>query len=404
VFLVSDIDTLDQALLDLIQRDLKEGPDATYNRDALGATVYLHFLLKNKISSTELDRLVDWVNDWVDNILNKQLFSRYVDRELASALFGFYTLKIHSKLKTRVEHRSIKELMDRFGEDNAFFGNLTYTIMILLAVADFRNGISLFEPTLKWVEQQMENGRIFNDGKNLVFASLLFEKTDSERAQKMVKISFQKFENQSIPFNDQMYYAWILWDHKTQFDRKGIAKIRDFADSTLRNAKPILKLDNQRKTELETEYGSDDGPKVSRILVGVYLDLLRSFNSETIRVDKSELETTSLLTRLGGFLAVGIFGSDFAIGYLAYTHNLLERIPFNKGSAASVPVFILDLIILSVIVILLTAGGSIFYDTVLKGIGNKSLIRANLSARISEHIKLIIISGIIAGIITALIA
>jgi hypothetical protein len=44
---MSDFDTMDETLLDLIRRDSTEGPDTTYNRDALGATVYLYFLLKN---------------------------------------------------------------------------------------------------------------------------------------------------------------------------------------------------------------------------------------------------------------------------------------------------------------------------------------------------------------------
>jgi hypothetical protein len=103
-------------------------------------------------------------------------------------------------------------------------------------------------------------------------------------------------------------------------------------------------------------------------------------------------------------MALGCFALDFIIGCIAYTHNLLERIPFSDGSAAIATVLLVDLLVLSIMVILATAGGSIFYDTVLKGVSSNSLIRTNLSARITEHIKLIIISGLIAGIIIALIA
>lgn len=399
---MAELDTIDQALLGLIQRDLKEDSDATYNRDALGATIYLYFLLKNKIASVELDRLIDWTNEWVDNILNKQLFSRFVDRELTSGLFGYYTLKIHSKLRTQVDdHKAMNELLDRFGEDNAFFGNLTYTIIILLSVNEWWDNISSFPPTLNWVKQQMDNGRIFNDGKNIVFASMLFEKIDPERNQRLIKMAFQKFQDQNIPFNEQIYFAWLLWNYKSHFDKKDIPKIREFVESTLNNMRPVLRQDQRQKGELESEYGSERNEKISKIVIGVYLDLLRSYSSDTIRVEKSELESVSWLTRLGAIISIGFFVLDYFIGYIAVKYNLLEKIPLTNGTGAAITVLISDLVIVTIIVALGTAGGSIFYDTILKGVRSKTVILSNLSARESEHIKLILLGGVIAGLFTA---
>lgn len=399
---MAEMDTIDQELLERIQRDLRQVPDEAYNTDALGATIYLYFLLKNKIASAELDRLIDWANDWIDNVLNKQLFSRFVDRELASALFGFYTLKLHSKLKTRVEPRVINDLLNRFGEDNAFFSNLTYTIMILLSVYDYRDRITLFKATLNWVKEQIDNGRIFNDAKNLVFASSLFEKSDPERNQKLTHLALRRFHDQSIPFSEQIYFSWVLWTNKVQFDKKDVPGIRDFVGATLNNMRPILKREEQKNDDLELRYGADDN-RVSKILLGVYLDLLRSYNSKTIRVDKSELESASLLSRVGGFVGLGFFGLDFVIGLVTYRYNVLQRVTLNAGIGYVLIFLAIDLTVLSLMVAAATAGGSIFYDTVLKGIANSSLIRSNLSDRLSEHLKLIIIGGLIAGVITALV-
>ena len=89
---MNTIESIERKLKELINRDLEIEFEEEKLRDSLIYSIYLFFLLRNKVESDAIDNLIDWMNYWINEILNKKNFSRFVDREFTSALFGYYSL------------------------------------------------------------------------------------------------------------------------------------------------------------------------------------------------------------------------------------------------------------------------------------------------------------------------
>ncbi|MCS7365263.1 MAG: hypothetical protein NDF54_07505, partial [archaeon GB-1867-035] len=96
------INDVERKLRELINRDLEVSFEEERLRDPLIYSVYLFFLLKNKVESYAIDNLIDWMNYWIDEVLNKKNFSKFVDREFTSALFGYYSLSIAGRLSREI--------------------------------------------------------------------------------------------------------------------------------------------------------------------------------------------------------------------------------------------------------------------------------------------------------------
>jgi hypothetical protein len=82
--------------------------------DPQGNSIYLFFLTRNKIESRAVDALIDWMNSWIDIVLNQRKFSRFVDKEVTSALLGFYALKSVGRLRIEVDTDKLVGLISEF--------------------------------------------------------------------------------------------------------------------------------------------------------------------------------------------------------------------------------------------------------------------------------------------------
>jgi hypothetical protein len=54
-----------------IEKDLYQINFVERLRDPLGLSIYLFFLLKHKVSSPAVDNIIDWMNSWIDLIINQ---------------------------------------------------------------------------------------------------------------------------------------------------------------------------------------------------------------------------------------------------------------------------------------------------------------------------------------------
>ena len=73
-----NIDTDRTEAIKIANRELHN----TLSNDSIGLTALLFFLLKNKLESPAIDDIILQANIWIDEKVNKNVFSRFLDREL----------------------------------------------------------------------------------------------------------------------------------------------------------------------------------------------------------------------------------------------------------------------------------------------------------------------------------
>jgi len=247
-------------------------------RDPLGYTICLYFLLESGLSSPQIDDLVDWMNSWVDKIVNNLKLGRFMDREIASALFGYYLLKKFKKLKIIVNERNIFKLVTNDTVKNGFyFGDPLYSSLILITIYDPNRKKSLNNSVLNALKESLFRQSFFNDPKRLIFISMLLEKTkDRNMLEKLFRLCEKRVLEEDIRFDDRVYYAWILWRYKHLTDK--FLEIFNFVKNTLENAKVFLGLEQLERETIEY-YGKPVYPRFSKIWVSVYINLISNFES-----------------------------------------------------------------------------------------------------------------------------
>jgi len=282
---MNSINNVERKLRELINRDL----EASFGEERLGDpfiySVYLFFLLRNKIESDAIDNLIDWMNFWIDEILNKRNFSRFVDREFTSALFGYYSLKTNGRLRTEVNLEAVRKLAFDFIVNDLFFDNLTYSLIILLSLIE-KNEIDNVK--IAHVFQQIKGIRekeeiLFNDPKNLVFLSLLFEKMGlNAEIKSLVNSCIKRVRHNDVQFSDHVYYAWVLWKHRGLVEGREWSNIVEFTKNTLENLSTPIDETIVDKEIIEV-YGPDiKQMKISKISLIIALDLAMDFNRNRI--------------------------------------------------------------------------------------------------------------------------
>jgi len=252
-------------------------------RDPLGLSIYLFFLLKNKVSSPAVDNIIDWMNSWIDLIINQEKFSRFVDREITSALLGYYTLKTNKMLRVSIDESKLVKLLSLSTSNNLYFDNLTYTILILLSLTDKRSNIPSFNRILQRIKDTIKEGTIINDAKNLVFSSILLEKLkDKDSLHELVNICYKKISEKDIRFDDRIYYSWVIWNYRKLLEEH-FPSIRDFVEATLTNALTLLE-EEEADESIKEMYGNEVRFGVSRILLAILFDLIVEFNKLQIEL------------------------------------------------------------------------------------------------------------------------
>lgn len=405
------IETMERIIIDKIEYDLRKIED--YFKDPLGYSVYLLFMLKNNRRSPEIEHLVDWMNSWIDNKINQRTFSRFVDKEFASASFAYFSLKTYKQLRTKVQMQNLKQLTSEFIEDNRFFGNFTLSV-IILCMSDIKDEIESYSSVLEWIKNETNKKVVLNDAKNLVLASMLFQKLDSkDYLKKLVDYCWERLSENNVPYYDELYYSYVLWKFKELRGEKDVPKIREFTDSSIRNAERFLREEPVDES-LKEVYGVDvkkipSEINTSKIFLGVYFDLLIDFSQQTIRVAKEELtrKDIPMWIRLGSLISIVFIVSDILILWFSFQWNLIKQvsIDFSKITLSSFVIaavqFVINVLIFLTVIVLGIISISLFLDIVYRGYGNSQIIKNNLKTRFKKLIVGEILIPLVLGILEA---
>jgi hypothetical protein len=285
----------------IIDKAIEAGFEEGMERDQLGDSIYLFFLTRNNIESPRIDNLIDWMNSHVENILNQRHLSRFVDRQITSALLGYYSLKLIGRLRTKVDIDKVDELLSKFTTDDSFFNNFTYSVLILLSLSEERNNIHLFNRVLDWVKKSVQRGAFFNDAKNLVFTSMLLHTMNAhDELKALVETCLERVSKNIERFDEKIYYAWVLWNYRAIVEDRDLSKIIEVTKTALENVVTTLGEEMVDSSIMEM-YGFDTKPEgLSKILLGTSLDLLIKFEYSRIMLSVPNLVyVEQKLTSLG---------------------------------------------------------------------------------------------------------
>lgn len=368
--------------------------------DPIGLTTLLFFLLNNRLESPAVDCMIAQTDAWVDEKLNQQNFTKFLDRELVSAVFGLYVLMNFKRLRVKVETETLERLLSQNMEDKHFFHNYTYSVMIALSIID--QNISIGQELKDWINQRFENEAVFNDAKKLVFTAMLFHKTSQKKELlKLVEICHHKLLEGTIPYYDRIYYAWVAWEYRELLPKEATAQMTKSVSACLENFFRELREKelNRDVKEVYGKNGQEHG--TSRISLGVYVDLSTDFTRDTVLVSKEELARTPILTRIGSLAGSVTLAVDVLLLYLAMIYGLVSKISIElltQKPFIFLIVLIVDIIIMSAVVFVAAASLSLLWDTAVKGYANNHLILNNVKTRVKEWIMQIVIGNILLGI------
>jgi len=412
------LEVIERSVSGKIENDLRRIDELSeVSSDPLGYAVYLYFLLKNQRRSAEVDNLIDWMNSWIENIIVQRNFSRFVDVELTSALLAHFSLKTFERLKVDVEVETLKQLVSEYMEDGHFFNNFTLSSIITLALSDFRNDMENYPNLLTWIQNKVDEKTVFNDAKNLVFTSILFERVNREDyVRKTFDYCFEKLLENNIPYYDELYYAFVLWKFKELRGRKqNIQRIREFTEKSIMNAKKLVQEENVDES-VEEVYGIDvqraaSKINLSKIYLGVLLDLLIDFSEKTVRISKEELtrKDIPIWIRMGSLLSGMIFFLNMFVLLLSFQLGIVRRASVDLSNLTwysaqpLVSQLMINWLFFMLVVFLGTTSVSLFWDIVFEGSVNSKVIKNNLRTRLRKIIAWQVLIPLIFGFLEALI-
>ncbi len=342
------------------------------------------------------------MNLWVDSVINQRKFTRFVDKEFTSAVFSYFSLKKFRRLRAKVKSEGLEELVSKHVKDDRFFRSFTLSAIVLIALSDMKDEIESYSRVLKWIESEVENGAAFKDAKNLVLASILFEMQGAEvYLKRIVEFCWRKLSDNDIPYSDELFYAWVLWTYRNRLEKKELPTIRNFSDTTIENASRLLEEEPQNAFIIE-HYGSDiKAPmrdfNLSKIYLGIYLDLLTDFTKKTIRVAREEWQRKDISPwiRMSSLISGILLFSDVSITWLSFQFKLVNKIPISEITSNSLPQFLINLFLFLSVVIIGLVAISMLWDTGYKGIVDTKTVNNNLKHRLSNRV----VDGIIIALV-----
>jgi len=408
---MATLEVVEQLITNRIEDDLRKKDD--FASDPLGYCVYLFFLLKNGVRSPEVENLTDWMNIWVDDVINRKNLTRFVDRDFSSALFAYYCLKKFGRLKTKIQPENLRELSSSYVESNRFFDSFTLSAIIILAMSEMKDNIENYSNVVEWLKNEVDHEIVFNDGKNLIFASIFFEELGSEDyLRRIVDYCWGKLIENSVPSYDELFFAWILWKFKKLREEKDLPKIREFTDTTIKNASKFLREEPVSESIKEI-YGLDIKTKrigfgLSKIAVGVYLDILKDFIQRTVRVTKEELSRKDIPTwiRSSSIIASVLLFSDALILWTSFGSRIVRKVSLDitditwDSFLPAAGQYLINVCIFLSVISFAVISISLLWDISYKGYTDPKTVKENLKQRLKNRYLdiFVILLTVVAGL------
>ena len=367
--------------------------------DRLADVLYLHFMLENHVENQLTDNLVDRLASEIDLVLNRGEKSRFADREITAAVFGAFVLSKAGIAKANWDKDKIASVLRPYRKGDLCFDNLTYTLLIGVADSALLLNLGVKDELERTIPEQIRTGQLFNDGKNVAIACMYAMESKSESlVVELVERSSGRIERGEVPFDERVYYAWVIWKNRGLVQKSELKTLTKYVDSTLENVVGLIR-DNPDEPSIEAVFGADSKRRFSRILMGFALDLASSFEANTYRVTDREVKTLSITGRISTAVASGMMVYfSFLVITSMINAGLLSALP-SGPLVESIGAVLLGVAGILFAVFLVTTAASLFWDTTIQSVLPDRIILKNAVRRIRKVVIEIVAIAIVGRIV-----
>ncbi len=114
------------------------------------------------------------MNTWIDKIIIKKDVTRFADREITSSLMAYKALYDANRLQ-KSDPVDLNTFLSRYVVNNKFFSDFNFSTVILFSVSNLMDKLEFWEEISNTIKEEIKLSFTFNDSKNLVFTSMLFD-------------------------------------------------------------------------------------------------------------------------------------------------------------------------------------------------------------------------------------
>jgi hypothetical protein len=387
------------------------------DHDPLGLAFYFFAARYSDYKNENLDYLHDVAKLWVQEKLNGDALSPYLDRDIGALALFLFTLKRYC-LCSEPSSQFAEIISKHAQEDTGLFRNFfvsAISALGLMAACPTSDALLKLEAFLKREIAQRPR-ETFNDAKNLAIAYLMAKEwKDSELTSFLIQESQRKLKGGDLPRSDRIFPNFVLVSEVARLPREDQAFVKRSCEESLDFVK-TYSLEVSYPPELVDQYSTDvslssagmegnghrSRPRLSRIMLSFSLVLLRLYDKAQMTFLTREVRAQNVMRgSLYGALWLGVAAGLFWLGaQLGLPYDLKQYYPAHPLKLLAR--LVADMMWVSAILLPVFPAFIFFDRLVIKGqdLGEVSLLRQSWAA-IKEHwVIKILLAGVLAWLRT----
>lgn len=278
------------ALLRLIAHSMRCSES---RHDCLGLAFLYHFLQVNNACSDELASLAPWARAFCYEKLVEGKLSRRKDVEITAAILCAASLEsdrgfpLEKKAKLR---ETLPNLLDReIGDDNLFFGNATYTAIVLYSLSCLNiTFVRLNDVLTKCVEKYKGDVPTRLIGISILTRALVRMGMQPE-CQQVVDLAKAHLGDQGVDEQERIYILSCLWSFYEAYQRDQLLDIEPEVKASLRNLVEKRIPPGESAYFLESSKTGWEGT-LSPLCISLSFDLLERYYRELQKIKERMLD------------------------------------------------------------------------------------------------------------------
>lgn len=283
--------------LELIERNLRylielDLSDEETQQDKLAMSFYYHFIVKNRIQSLNISRLIGWAKTFTCETIIEQKLSRKKDTEITAAILTYSTLKkdnTFDKDKKQSIQQAIPELINKeLTKSNLIFDRPNFTAIILYATLLIGINIDPEETITKALIKRYNNLEELSNISGLPFLVTYLIKTGKYEIARVIKDkAVERIESNTLEYDDTLYLTQAIYQYH---EKKGdLLTTFETIKKSVRET-PIMISDIINKGDISDITVRDENRKISRLYKAIFIDLIEGIKKHIEDLEQKELD------------------------------------------------------------------------------------------------------------------
>lgn len=227
--------------------------------DPLGMAFYQFAILETGYRSQELSANPETWNLWLENRLDNEIPTPYIDTELSAMGLVFYALS-RKEIKPINSYKFIKLADENFSNESGIHNNFLATVLVGLGISKLENNGEVFSKFNRYIDTKVNDHRksLFNDSKNLVVTYLWSKEAKNSKLREDIRLEvFNRYSTKSYLNRDIVYLAYILIEEIKSFSRSKRVEIKSFIEESLKFVVDYTLEGRYLSNDVKKEYGDD---------------------------------------------------------------------------------------------------------------------------------------------------